>query len=415
MSDQFGDLLDGDVSQRLKLCTPGEPEADSSDVLKILQFFLAPDLPEIPSWEQGLKIAFYIPPILVDVVGNSLVILIVALNKKMRTTTNLLILNLSVSDIMVACFCMWIHLATQLQQGNLWPFGAFLCKVTSFVQVTSLTSSVLTLTIISLERFLAIVFPLRQKMSHRAVIVAITCTWIVSAGTAFPYLLVKKQTEHQFKDVLRSRCREKWPSYNTGLGEDGSCKTDEPGKKLYYTLTLIIMYVIPILVMGITYTIITVTLINRKGPGGKSTSSVDRARKKVIRMLIVVLVSFVICWTPQWVFLMYDAHYPPTGDTQRPPYFVALKYVALYIAYSNSAINPVMYAGFNENFRRGFLDVFRCRIWNKKNRIHSDIGNSTVARGSMRHRGGVMSGKTAVTTVQTTMEENAHVYGSTND
>lgn len=134
MDDQLSGLLDSDVSQRLKRCIPGEPEADSSDVLKILQYIPAPDLPEIPSWEQGLKIAFYIPPIFVDVVGNSLVILIVALNKKMRTTTNLLILNLSVSDIMVACFCMWIHLATQLQPGNLWPFGAFLCKVTSFVQ-----------------------------------------------------------------------------------------------------------------------------------------------------------------------------------------------------------------------------------------------------------------------------------------
>jgi hypothetical protein len=130
----FDGLLDNDVSQQSKSCVPGEPEADKGDAFRFLRLFSAPDLPEIPSWEQGLKIAFYIPPILIDVVGNSLVILIVALNKKMRTTTNLLILNLSVSDIMVACFCMWIHLATQLQPGNLWPYGAFLCKVTSFVQ-----------------------------------------------------------------------------------------------------------------------------------------------------------------------------------------------------------------------------------------------------------------------------------------
>ncbi|XP_061182415.1 QRFP-like peptide receptor [Saccostrea echinata] len=401
----------------LQNCIPGQPETESKkfiEIIKLLpvQFFPAK---ETPSWEKGLKITFYIPPILINLVGNSLVILIVALNKKMRTTTNLLILNLSVSDILVACFCMWIHLATQLQTGLYWPFGAFMCKVTSLIQVTALTSSVLTLTIISLERFQAIVFPLRRKMSHRAAMVAISCSWIVSVGTAFPYLLVKKQIEMQFSDFLRIQCKEKWPSYYTESSGNGTCETEEPGKKLYYTLTFIIMYVIPILVMGITYTIISITLVNRKGPGGKATSSIDKARKKVIRMLIVVLVSFVICWTPQWAFLIYDAYFPPVADEQRPEYIVALKYAALYIAYSNSALNPIMYAGFNENFRRGFLDVFRCRIWKKKNRIHSDMGNSTVGPGSMRNRVMTLGGKSAVTTVHTTMEGNSHVYGASDD
>lgn len=126
----FGGLLD-----TLNNCPAGErvPEM-SPQLLRIMSFFKAPDPPVIPTWEIGLKIAFYIPSIVINLVGNSLVILILAFNKKMRTTTNLLILNLSVSDILVACFCSWIHLVSQVTTGNQWLFGAFMCKFSSFAQ-----------------------------------------------------------------------------------------------------------------------------------------------------------------------------------------------------------------------------------------------------------------------------------------
>ena len=127
--------LFGNLFNAADQCVAGQkvPETKTQFLL-ILKLFRAPDPPEIPAWELGLKIAFYIVIIVINVVGNSLVILIVALNKKMRTTTNLLILNLSISDLLVACFCMWIHLVSQVIPGNLWPFGGFICKFTSFVQ-----------------------------------------------------------------------------------------------------------------------------------------------------------------------------------------------------------------------------------------------------------------------------------------
>ena len=85
-----------------------------------------------PPWEIALKISFYVVAMLVDLIGNSIVILIVALNRKMRTTTNTLIANLAVSDLMVACFCMWAHVGNNLAPN--WPFGEVLCKVNTFFQ-----------------------------------------------------------------------------------------------------------------------------------------------------------------------------------------------------------------------------------------------------------------------------------------
>ena len=83
-------------------------------------------------WEVALKVVFYAIAFLLDVIGNTIVILIIGLNRKMRTTTNVLILNLAVSDLLVGIFCMWIHVGNQITPE--WPFGQFGCKINVFIQ-----------------------------------------------------------------------------------------------------------------------------------------------------------------------------------------------------------------------------------------------------------------------------------------
>ncbi|CAL1543156.1 unnamed protein product, partial [Lymnaea stagnalis] len=83
-----------------------------------------------PGWEIAIKVVFYVIAIVMDLVGNVIVILIIALNRKMRSTTNVLIINLAVSDLMVGTFCMWIHLGNQTSPN--WPFGWFMCKFSTF-------------------------------------------------------------------------------------------------------------------------------------------------------------------------------------------------------------------------------------------------------------------------------------------
>lgn len=90
-----------------------------------------------------------------------------------------------------------------------------------FSLVAALTSSVLTLTVISLERFQAIVFPLKRKLSHKITMVVIVCSWIISMGTASPNLFVKEQSERQYSDMLQILCKDNWPSFYIGLDEHG--------------------------------------------------------------------------------------------------------------------------------------------------------------------------------------------------
>lgn len=89
-------------------------------------------LKPIPFVEIILKVFFYLLVFLLDIIGNSIVVFIIYANKRMRTSANILIVNLAISDILVGCFCMWVHLGNQITHN--WPFGAFLCKFETFVQ-----------------------------------------------------------------------------------------------------------------------------------------------------------------------------------------------------------------------------------------------------------------------------------------
>ena len=83
-------------------------------------------------WEIIIKIITYIPIIVLALIGNFFVILVVARNKRMRTTTNYYIVNLATADLLVVVSCSWVHLLTDLTEG--WILGAFFCRFNTFAQ-----------------------------------------------------------------------------------------------------------------------------------------------------------------------------------------------------------------------------------------------------------------------------------------
>lgn len=90
------------------------------------------ELKHIEAWEMAVKITVVVIVDLVAIVGNILVIFIVGHSKKMRTVTNFYIMNLSIADLLVACFPIWIHLVDDVTEG--WVVGAYFCKFNPFIQ-----------------------------------------------------------------------------------------------------------------------------------------------------------------------------------------------------------------------------------------------------------------------------------------
>lgn len=107
-------------------------EETTSFILDPRQHAYPKPFKQVPVWEASIKICVYSLMILLSVIGNILIILVVAKNKRMRTTTNFYIVNLAASDLLVTLSCTWVNLVNDLSEG--WILGSFFCKVNSFAQ-----------------------------------------------------------------------------------------------------------------------------------------------------------------------------------------------------------------------------------------------------------------------------------------
>lgn len=133
----------------------------------------------------------------VGVVGNVMTILVVSRYRDMRTTTNLYLCSMAVSDLFIFV-CMPLDLY-RMWRYRPWRFGDALCKLFQFVSESCTYSTILCITALSVERYLAICFPLRAKalVTKRRVRALILLLWTVSllsAGPVFVMVGVEKDS-----------------------------------------------------------------------------------------------------------------------------------------------------------------------------------------------------------------------------
>ncbi|XP_022097329.1 trissin receptor-like [Acanthaster planci] len=223
---------------------------------------------------------------------------------------------------------------------------------------------------LTMERYFAIVHPLKYqaafaKQPRLKVGVVIAACWI--------FTIIAK-------------------SYNITLFEveDGACVSSaESRSKVLGVLTAMVHYVVPVTVMLFAYIRISVELKRRAArlqpalppvdpTAGVSTAdtarpinvlaaSLLRARRNVFKMLLIVFVTFLICWTPnQVLFLMFNLGLPLRFDE----WYILLS-VAMVSA--NCCVNPLIYAFKYQQFRRGLREMF-CH---RRVGLHPDSSNPT--------------------------------------
>ncbi|XP_042871909.1 uncharacterized protein LOC122253157 [Penaeus japonicus] len=194
--------------------------------------------------EGTVRIPCYVVIFLLGVVGNSLVIVTLLQNRKMRTITNVFLLNLAISDLLLGVFCMPVTLVGSLLRDFI--FGAVMCRLIPYFQAVSISVSVWTLVAISLERYYAICQPLRsrgwQTLSHAYKIISIV--WFLSLVAMAPIAALSKLLP--IGSTNRHKCREMWPSLHL-----------ERGFTMFLGLGLLL---VPLMIMVAAYFSITVSL-----------------------------------------------------------------------------------------------------------------------------------------------------------
>lgn len=129
--------------------------------------------------------------VILTIVGNTLVVLSVAIYKRMRTFTNVFLVSLATADFLVGILIMPIALV-DLMQSHHWTFGRIVCKLWTTADVFLCTASILNLCVISLDRYFAITSPLvyTRTRSHKLAVGLVASVWLLSVVTCSPPLLV---------------------------------------------------------------------------------------------------------------------------------------------------------------------------------------------------------------------------------
>ncbi|XP_067136185.1 QRFP-like peptide receptor [Centruroides vittatus] len=345
------------------------------------------------TWKEYAKIVSYLLLMCATVVGNLGIVFAVGLNNSMRTTINVYLVNLAVADLLICLTCMWVHLCNDLTEP-IYVLGPFMCIFNPFAQMTCLTASVLTLSAISCDRFIAIMFPFHVRITKQRTGAVIAVIWIVSMIAAIPFPIFRTHVERQWYDFLEIQCSDVWPHEVIYLEEFGRCVKVVRGKKIYYTFVTVALFFLPIVIMSTSYSLIVWRLWMNKVPGERSLANMTvqhNAKKKVIKMVCVVLVVFVLCWMPFQIIVLYSQF--GHKDAPLPEWFVNLNYFATFAAYSNSALNPIIYGGFNNNFRQAFLKLLKCNygVKNLKRPQGSRMTFSTAVTWSPSHGRGKLT------------------------
>ncbi|XP_072040582.1 galanin receptor 2a-like [Amphiura filiformis] len=286
-------------------------------------------------WRQIFQLILAI----VGIIGNSVVIHLYLNTRKLAmSATNRFIAALAVADIITSICIIPIPTLSHVPANT---GGRFYCKVvwSSFVMWVSIIASILTLTVLSVERFVAIAQPVRYKrlFSVKMTRLIIGIIWIF-AFVFNTFVIYVNHLTLDNNDLVREN--------------NDTCYVDyyKTGFQIFIGISVFIVeYLIPVTLMLVT-NIRSIQLLKTRAQvlTTNSDNALLQARRRIIYMLLYVIISFIICWSPdQIAFLIYNLGIVP------PEYIYGYTYRAFVVlAFSNSCVNPVLYAMTNKNFRR---------------------------------------------------------------
>ncbi|EGT59570.1 hypothetical protein CAEBREN_23526 [Caenorhabditis brenneri] len=275
--------------------------------------------------------------------GNCLVVYVVMTNKRMQTITNIFITNLAVSDIMVNFTSLWLT-PTYTSIGH-WIFGGGLCHGLPLFQGTSIFISTWTLTAIAIDRYIVIVhnssnININDRMSMRSCLSFIVLIWLCSLLLVTPYAInMKLNYISEPCDFLI--CSEDW--------------SNSEFRSIFGIVVMILQFILPFVLIAISYTKIWLFLNSRQSMTERK-SDIKR-KKRLLRMLIVMVVIFAICWFP---FNLLNCLRDLKLDNFMRGYFSFVFLSVHLMSMTATAWNPILYAFMNETFREEFAKVVPC-------------------------------------------------------
>ncbi|TWW59291.1 alpha-1A adrenergic receptor [Takifugu flavidus] len=310
--------------------------------------------------------------ILVAIVGNILVILSVVCNKHLQTVTNFFIVNLAMADLLLSIIVL--PFSASLEVLGCWVFGRVFCNIWAAVDVLCCTASILSLCIISVDRYIGVKHCLKYPciMTERKAVAILAVVWLSSSVISVGPLLGWKEPQ----PVDESICR----------------ITEEPGYALFSSL---FSFYLPLMVILIMYFRVYVVARRTSSSleagmkrernnsmevvlrihcrsvleGARQGSSKNQPfrsslsvrlmkfsrERKAAKTLAIVVGMFILCWLPFFLFLPIGSFFPALKPSE------TVFKVIFWLGYFNSCINPIIYPCSSKEFQRAFIRLLRCQ------------------------------------------------------
>ncbi|KAG8449390.1 hypothetical protein GDO86_016151 [Hymenochirus boettgeri] len=269
---------------------------------------------------------------LLSCLGNCAVILVIAKHRQLRTVTNGFILSLSVSDLLAALFCLPFSFLLLLR-GGAWPFGDHLCLASGFLNSCFGIVSSLTMTLISLDRYFAIVRQPQGKIGRTRATQLLLASWLAALAFSLPwYMLAQEQWVIHRKGNYH--CLYVFHSAGSSMGTA-------------YSVSLIVLcYLLPFALMCFCHYNIckAVRLSEIRVRPVTTYAHLLRfySEMRTATTVLIMIVFIICCWGPYCIMGLVAA----AGDY---PFTPLMDTVAIWMAWANGAINPLIYAIRNPN------------------------------------------------------------------
>ncbi|XP_063078642.1 trace amine-associated receptor 1-like [Engraulis encrasicolus] len=294
---------------------------------------------------------FFGSSVVLTVVGNLLVIVTVVHFKQLHTPTNYLILSLAVSDLLLGGFVIPPSMVRSVE--SCWYFGEWFCKVHTGTYVMCCTASILNLSLISIDRYYAIGYPLQYsvRVTGRAAMVMICVSWGISAVVGFGMVFLELNIVGIDEEF-----------YNSVACTGGCVLLQSVASS---TVSSLLSFYIPGLIMLCIYLKIYLIAqqqarsIHGKHAQGKpsaAAAAVSKMERKATKTLAIIMGVFLSFWLPFFLCNIID---PLSGYSIPPLWFD----MVVWIGYFNSTCNPVVYALFYSWFRKAFRIILLGKVF----------------------------------------------------
>ena len=269
------------------------------------------------------------------ILGNGTVCLLILGNKKMRTFTNVLLLNLAVADL-----CYGLAKIIEITTLKIYAVARntpVFCQGTIYITFVFCAVSIVTLTAMAVERYLAVYRPLqyrRRTRNPKMAVYAMATTWLVAAVVMVPTIYTHDRPDTASKDFV---C--------------GTNPRKDTFSYIYFSIIIGVFLFLPNFILVLSYTLVIYKLWVTAPKTAKPSSLCRlKSRRKLTKLLVIITIIFVVCWTSILIenCLYLAGHYIEI--------FEVLCCIMIQV---NSLTDPVLYSFHGKKFRRSFKKILR--------------------------------------------------------